>query len=99
MPLEPLKVGHKRKRLGQAAPVLARLGQEALKRSFGIAGLDLSASTQLSKVSRRFGFAQTPEHAGHVGAISPQRSCGQTGQALALPLWPQKIARSEADPR
>src|SRR3954452_1066945 len=66
----------KRKGLGQAAPVLAGLGQEALKRSFGIAGLDLCASTQLPKVGRSFSVAEPLEHVGHVGAISPQRPGG-----------------------
>jgi hypothetical protein len=96
VPLEPLKVRHNRKSLGHTAPVLARLRQETLKRRFGIAGLDLSGSTQLPKVGRSFSVAETPEHAGHVGAISPQSPRRQTGQALALPLRPKQIPRSEA---
>src|SRR3954466_9521738 len=99
MPLEPLKVDHNREGLSHASPVLAGLRQEALKGGFGIASLDLSGSTQMPKFGRSFSVVETFENAGHVGAISPQRPCGQTGQALALPLRPKEIPRSEAKGR
>src|SRR3954454_15291949 len=89
MPLEPLTEDHNNEGLSHASPVLAGLRQEALKGGFGIASLDLSGSTQMPKFGRSFSVVETFENAGHVGAISPQRPCGQTALPRFAWIMPQ----------